>query len=567
MRFLKSNWFILSSFLLLGGLMSAVLRYEVLWDLANYHYFNPWAFLNNRVGYDIGVAGVSFAFNPLMDIPLYGLIQVFNDYPTLISFLQGLWFGGLLFVFFKILTLFFDSTTLQGKLSIVLSLLIAGSGWSTFMQIGTSSNEIPMALLVLSGVYFLLREIFIRKTGHWYIFLGSGFLLGSALGLKLTSVISCVALGLTLLIFYSHIINFKKNIPLFILGGLLGFLVFNGFWMYILWEKYQNPIFPFLNSIFKSEYLPFNNHFDAAFIPQTWQAFLFYPFQIFDYTLQERQAEALSIDYRLAILFFLFILTIILFLKNKICRQVAKFDGKYVFLFTYLLIFYLIWISFFAIKRYFVVFEMLGAIFIVMNLVRFFPKREWMQNIYFALGIILFYMLLSTPYYSEHWGKLGLHTNPFVEKDSILNSQKYNPDYSKYVNIKFPGNFTLPQEVLVMFYHYPSSIILPILNERVKARGVIMWQRSIAANYEDGREYDLYKNPKWKAEIDTILTENTVPRIAIVAKDLVTNIDFSNDPILKEMTCRNMPNNILPWKICVQPELEYMIFGNKEKNR
>ncbi len=64
-----------------------------MWDFANYHYYNPWAFLNGRVGYDIAPAGLNTYFNPLMDIPLYLMIQYFNDSPNIIYAFQGLYFG------------------------------------------------------------------------------------------------------------------------------------------------------------------------------------------------------------------------------------------------------------------------------------------------------------------------------------------------------------------------------------------------------------------------------------------------------------------------------------------
>lgn len=46
-------------FLVCGGLLSVLLKYEMLWDFANYHYFNPWALLNGRVNEDAAVAGLN----------------------------------------------------------------------------------------------------------------------------------------------------------------------------------------------------------------------------------------------------------------------------------------------------------------------------------------------------------------------------------------------------------------------------------------------------------------------------------------------------------------------------
>lgn len=560
MRILKSNYFLLLCFLLVGGFLSAYLRYETMWDFANYHYFNPWAFLNGRVGYDIGVAALSAFFNPLIDIPLYGMIQIWNDYPTLISFMQGLWFGALLFVFSKILLLFFDFKTIQGKISVVLSLLIGSTGWATFMQIGTSSNEILLALLVLISFYMLLKEIFFNKSGKWYIFFFAGFVLGSAVGLKPTSFVSCLAIGFTILIFYKEIINFKKNIPLFILGGLIGFLVFNGFWMYILWDKYQNPFFPFLNKIFQSEYLPNESFFDTAFIPKSLSDFIFYPFKIFEYKMGVN--EGLAIDYRLIAFSFIVLGAVFALAKHKFC----SLDKKKVFLFSYLLIFYLIWLSCFAIKRYYVAFEMLLSIFVLQAFWYLFPRKDWLQNIYMSLGVIFLYMLLSTPHYSADWGMMKAYEDPFVAEGSAFKKRNSPVGYGKYVNVE--QNFTLPKEFLLLTYNLPTGFLLPVLNEKSNARGIVVKQETSVTVDNAGRSISVFDQNKWQLERNEILATNKLPMIAIITKSFVSKFDFKNDKYLKDMVCRDLKTNIdlIDWKICVPTELEYMIFGNKESS-
>ena len=83
-KLFKNNFFLLLFFLILGGGVSLLTRYDLLWDFANYHYYNPWAFLNNRWMYDIIPAGVNTFFNPLPDIPLYLLIKFLKHYFFLI---------------------------------------------------------------------------------------------------------------------------------------------------------------------------------------------------------------------------------------------------------------------------------------------------------------------------------------------------------------------------------------------------------------------------------------------------------------------------------------------------
>ena len=121
---MNNQKFIFVVFLLSGGFLSSVLQYEIVWDFMNYHYYNAWAFVHNRFNKDILMAGVNGFFNPLPDVPLYYLIKYFNDFPALISFLQGLWFGALMYVVFRLEFLFFDKNSLSGKIALGLCFLI-----------------------------------------------------------------------------------------------------------------------------------------------------------------------------------------------------------------------------------------------------------------------------------------------------------------------------------------------------------------------------------------------------------------------------------------------------------
>ena len=245
-----SQKFVCLLFLLFGGLLSSVLQYEIVWDFINYHYYNGWAFVNGRYNQDVLMAGLNGFFNPLPDVPLYLMVKYFNDYPDLICFMQGLWFGALMYVVYRLELLFFDVSSWQGKIGAVACFAIALTGNATFLQIGTSSNEIALAFFYLLAFYWLIEEIFFRKTGNKLPFICAGFLLGAAMGLKLTGVIYCIVSGASLILFYKKIKNPWQNIAWFTLFGFLGFMAFSGFWMWKLWQEFQNPFFPFANSFF-----------------------------------------------------------------------------------------------------------------------------------------------------------------------------------------------------------------------------------------------------------------------------------------------------------------------------
>lgn len=281
----KKNFLIFFLFLITGGVISACLRYELLWDLYNYHYYNGFAFLNGRTGYDLAPSFIMSFFNPLLDVITYFILCAFNENIFMYSFCTGLFFGGLLYVLYLINQLFFDINSRQGKVAISASLIIATTGFSTWFQIGTSTNEIPVSILVLTGIYFLLKQICEEKKCVFYIFL-AGFVLGSAAGLKYTAAIYCLTAGITFLLFAKKISPFPfRSLILFILGGLSGFLVFNGYWLYLMYKHYENPFFPLFNEFFKSPWFPQINTRDEIHVAgRSITQFLAVPLEMINHT-------------------------------------------------------------------------------------------------------------------------------------------------------------------------------------------------------------------------------------------------------------------------------------------
>ena len=107
-----SNAIWLPIWLIFGAVCCAINQFDFLWDFENYHFYNPWKFFDSE-NYEIytPLATINSFFNPLTEAPLYFMVKYFNDFPVLIAAMQGLWFGGLIFMFHKTALLFFDKIT------------------------------------------------------------------------------------------------------------------------------------------------------------------------------------------------------------------------------------------------------------------------------------------------------------------------------------------------------------------------------------------------------------------------------------------------------------------------
>src|SRR3984885_6066978 len=57
--------------MLFWGAFVIVLGKDTSWDFRNYHWYAPYAYLNNRMGIDVVVAHQASYYNPFLDIPFY----------------------------------------------------------------------------------------------------------------------------------------------------------------------------------------------------------------------------------------------------------------------------------------------------------------------------------------------------------------------------------------------------------------------------------------------------------------------------------------------------------------
>ncbi len=537
----KKNFVLLFFFLIAGGTLSTYLKYELLWDFANYHYYNPWAFLNGRVNFDVAVAGLNAFFNPLPDVPLYLLIKYFNNYPDFIYFVQGMWFGALAFTYAKIISLFFDFQRPKGKILSVITFLIGITSWSCFMQIGTSTNEIPLAFLVLTGLYLLLKQFSVSIQSLTALGI-SGFVLGMAMGLKLTNVTYCIASGISLILFYRKLQRPLAALFWFSFSGVAGFLIVNGFWMKEMWEHFQNPFFPFANEIFKSEYMEQQNFSDRNYVPISICELLFFPFKF-----NHSEGSAFIADYRLAFSCIIFVAYLIYLLIGKVRGKdiTRKTDMKLIFLMVWVLTAYIFWVNVFTILRYAVPIFLMLSIFIVKSGAFCLPRRQSLQIVYFSIVNILIFQFVMTPYFSQPWG---------YRKD--ITSEKKENSYNRFVYVE---HVNIPENSLILMYSNRTSAILPYWGQdKKRIRGIKIAQSFYLVKTAQGDKDFFEYNKKWKKYKEDVIREHKGPKIALVT---CLSQFFLRDKYLEGMVCRKLRNNMAEWVLCVPPEFEKSVWS------
>lgn len=364
--------------MIIGAVLSLLLRFEIYYDLLHYHYYNGFAFVHNRLEIDVAPANIHTFFNPLLDAIGWFLIKYLNNFPNIYLAITGCVFGILLFICMKIYFLFF-----QNKFAVAAALVLGTTGFATWFQIGTSTNEIPVAVLVLAALYFMLKG---EKE------FCAAFLLGAAAGLKLTAATYCLSSGIAFLLF-----NFRnpKRVALFALCGIGGFLAADGFWAWRLFKLYQNPFFPFLNGFFHSPYFADINFsmqtFEAPQIDKSFISLIFLPLLLISVTKgAEPTLDHLNFsDFRWFLACVLLIIWIFKAHKTPLSRREK-------FLIVWLILSWLIWFKAFLVLRYLIPVEMTLPVFFVKAAISLKPSEGSVLKQAVKISLCFFVFLFAS---------------------------------------------------------------------------------------------------------------------------------------------------------------------------
>ncbi|HEV7372867.1 hypothetical protein [Arenibaculum sp.] len=251
------------------ALLSLALGQDANWDLRNYHWYNGYAFLTGRHGFDMAPAQVPSFYNPLLDVPLFLLADALpaRAAMTVWSLLQGLNFV-LLFALAHALTTA-GSPMLRLWASAGTALIgILGAG--TLSQLGTTFHDNVVSLGVIGGLLVAVRwrdTLFGGHTGQaCAVAAAAGLLVGAAAGLKQPSVIFCVGLCFGFLLAPGGIVRRFTLSFTCGLGVLAGIALTGGYWMWFLWETYGNPLHPYFNTLFGSPLAAPSDYRDTQFV-------------------------------------------------------------------------------------------------------------------------------------------------------------------------------------------------------------------------------------------------------------------------------------------------------------
>ncbi|HYH38402.1 MAG TPA: hypothetical protein VD860_09300 [Azospirillum sp.] len=348
------------------GALGVSLDMDANWDLRNYHWYNAYAVLTGRIGFDLLPAQMPSFYNPVLDLPFYWLATAF---PAPVagfvwSAVQGL---NLSLLFGLAMASLRVGAEMRRTLLAVVLAVMGGLGGGTLGLLGTTFQDnvvslgvLGAALVVVSGLPRLLDgpagPAFARVAA-------GGVLAGAAMGAKNPTVIYAVGLCLAFLVLPARPWRRLWLAFFFGIGVLAGLAATGGFWMVHLWQSYGNPIFPHMNHVFKSPLAAISDYRNYSFLPADPVERVFFPF----YFLRDpiKVGEVAWFDLRVPLLFVLVPLAGLAALVRRPAQAFAV-PGAARYLLTALAVTYALWVYMFCVYRYLVPMEMLAPLAVVL---------------------------------------------------------------------------------------------------------------------------------------------------------------------------------------------------------
>jgi hypothetical protein len=488
---------------------------DMSWDFRNYHWYAPYAFLNGRMGIDIAVAHHASYYNPLVDVPFFLLATHAPAWLALgtLGAVQGANIVPLYLIARSVLDMA-EKRLAAGALS-----LVCMTGGMTLSLAGTTYYDNIMSVLVLSGLALLVTQRETLAAGPLWraiaVAAAAGFVTGSAVGLKLPEAPYALGFAAALAILPG---TFKQRSVRLLAGGvagILGVLLFTGFWWVKMDHLTGNPLFPYFNQYFHSPLVADATFRDTRFLPHDLQTALLYPLL---FSIDWRVTNDLPFgDVRVGLAYVISIATCIgwaVWRRPERPLVPAAAAGP---LFAFAAVSYAGWLGFFAIYRYILSLEMLSPILIVAA-IGLWPLKRGVQLS--LIGVVLLFAIMET--------RAGILARAPVD--------------DPYVQVTLPPIPHPDRTMVLMVGEAPMGFIVPSLPPQIPVLRIDGWM----IRPDDGSKLTAMAQARVQAHKgDIYLLANSYEMGR--ASDALTAYDLSID----WTACRDIETNLGgPYRFC-----------------
>ena len=394
--------------LLLSGLLSLWHGKDFNWDMKNYHYYNPWAWLHHRADVDLFAAQLQTFFNPLIDTPFYLLAHAgVPDY--LVVFLMGLPTGLAASAVWAICGQL--QARAEGPPSRLMlanrltAALIAASGSAGHGQLGSATGEWTTTCLLMLGI-LALTMFHVGRLPALRAFALAGVAFGAAGALKLAAMVPLVGLSLAAawIAPWGRRRDLARAFIGFAAGGVGAFLVLAGPWMWSLAVHWGSPLFPMFNDVFHSPYADASSWRDLRTVAQDAREVLVFPFR--EAFLENKAHSELKMrDPRVLIALVISAVWVVRGLVDLLRRRAARTTRYQLFLVTGFVTTYLIWIRLFGIYRYAIILEAMAALMMFVAVNELLGRRRPRAAV--AAAVVAYGACVGLVY-APNWGSIDM---------------------------------------------------------------------------------------------------------------------------------------------------------------
>jgi len=408
-RLSRPEWIFLGVSLTIWTAYTVFLGKDTSWDFLNYHWYIPYQLLNDRLAVDIAVAHQGSYYNPLSDVPFYLLARYTTS-----------WFAIAVLGFFQALNIVpmylmarSCLKTADRELGAAALSFFGMTGGMMLTFYGTHYYDNVLSVFTLTGLAIIVirrQEMAAGRlidVGKWFIL--AGLLTGFAAGLKLPMAPYAMGFAGALCAVGGSRRHLVTRLIAGGLGGVIGFIAAEGYWMARMQELTGNPLFPYFNDYFKSPLALASPYRDMRFLQHGLWNNLTFPIR---FSIDYRIADDIPYgDIRVGIAYVAVIAAAAVWAFGRRSKE-TLFDPVAIrIVFVFAAVTYLFWLKLFAIHRYILQLEMLAPILIAMA-VGLLPLTRKIRLV--AIGALFFLALLFTRTEHLEGAPLG---DPYIAVD------------------------------------------------------------------------------------------------------------------------------------------------------
>jgi hypothetical protein len=407
----------------LFGLWSLFLGQDRNWDGFNYHQYNGFAFLNDKLHTDFAPAGMQTYFNPMLDVFYYALNRAFPA--PLAGFIMGTLHGLNFVLLLSIIRRTLPQLPPEDANRTPLLLAAAGILTANFLSgFGNSMGDDTTTLFVLAALLVVLHLWDRLATWSAATAAGlvcAGLVAGLGMGLKLTNAPFAVALCAGLLLLPATTFARVRAAFLFGVGALAGLLAAGGYWMAVMWHTFGNPFFPQFSSIFPNPLSPPSGVADQSWLPKNAREYILWPFVFAFDSKRVGQARLHQIIWPVVYVLFWALTAIRLAELLRSRPRTRRLSPRAAYVTTFVALGYFLWMILFSIYRYVVPIETLTPLVAYLLLERLLP--------YLTARRVAAWLLCTTTMVVvaggvETWGHERWATSAFRADVPALNSPR-----------------------------------------------------------------------------------------------------------------------------------------------